>query len=218
MQKSYLLGCIAADGSTFKPFVIVSRKTIEIELKLNGYTSEKVEIVHQENGFIDTFLFEKWADEIFFPEVLRRRAATGYNGRAIAILDGCSCYQSDWFLDECTFQNICVIFIASHSSDQTQPLDLGIFAICKGAQQRIRPNKDLSEQSKQIIKLLGGWQAATTPPNIISAFRAAGIISKLKHNILISEVDTSYAHKVRHFNIQNTLDPTVDKSRLTLSK
>ena len=65
-KRATLLGCIAADRSSLKPFVIVPRKTIEIELLLNGYTNEKVEIVFQENGFIDTVLFERWAEK-FFP-------------------------------------------------------------------------------------------------------------------------------------------------------
>ena len=147
-RRSTLLGCIAADGSSLQPFVVVTRKTISHELRLNGYTAEKVEIVHQENGFIDTLLFEQWAEEIFFREVERRREVLHYEGLAILIIDGCSAHVSDWFLEECLFRRISVIFLAPHSSDQTQPLDLGVFGIAKANQSRCRPDPDLKDQRK----------------------------------------------------------------------
>ena len=216
-KRATLLGCIAADGSSLKPFVIVPRRTMEREIILNGYTSEKVTIVHQPNGFIDSKLFEDWADSIFFPEVQRRREVSGYYGMACLILDGCTCHATDWFLEECLFRNISVTFLAAHSSDQTQPLDLGIFSVAKAAQQRCRPSMELGQQTKQILKLLYGWHAAVTPPNIIGAFREGGIISELQNGVLVAKVDTRYARRVRHFpRIANLANPTVDTSRLPL--
>jgi hypothetical protein len=125
-------------------------------------------------------------------------------------------HEGDWFLDECTYRNICVIVLPPHSSDQTQPLDLGIFHIAKTGQERIRTFPQLNEQSKQLIKLLSGWQSATTPVNITSAFRQAGILTRLNNETMIIHIDPEYAIKVRHQKVADNMlpNPTLSKQRI----
>jgi hypothetical protein len=60
--------------------------------------------------------------------------------------------------------------VRPHSSDQTQPLDLGVFGIQKAAMGRVIPPEWLSRQSRQIAKIIGSYDAVTAPPNVISAF------------------------------------------------
>ena len=68
-KRASILAGIAADGSTITPAVIVPRKTIEMELFENGYTPDKVMLAYQENGFFTIEIFERWAFEVFFPEI-----------------------------------------------------------------------------------------------------------------------------------------------------
>jgi hypothetical protein len=42
-----------------------------------------------------------------------------------------------------------------HSSDQTQPYDVGVFGALKANMTHVHPVNDLSKQSKQVLKILG---------------------------------------------------------------
>jgi hypothetical protein len=71
-KRSSLLVRIAADGTYLKPLLILPGKTIESELMEQGVNGDRCLIVHQENDFICTELFEQWRLEVFFPELDRR--------------------------------------------------------------------------------------------------------------------------------------------------
>jgi hypothetical protein len=90
------------------------------------------------------------------------------------------------------------IFLLAHSSHLTQPLDVGLFPIHKSAIHRVRPPKWMNWQTAQVMKILGAWQAAVTPPNIISAFKQAGWHASWDHShgALVMSVDLENARKV----------------------
>jgi hypothetical protein len=94
--------------------VIIPRKTIEVDLSLSGFTPEQALVVHRERGFIDRGLFERWASDVLFPEIQRRRAYESYIGTAVLILDGCTCHDSDWFLDEALVQQVVLHWMPPH--------------------------------------------------------------------------------------------------------
>jgi hypothetical protein len=175
-RRITLLGGIFGDGTTLKPLLIIPRATCDADLLKHGYDGSKVSIYCQENGFISSDIFDEWTESILIPEIRRRRDETGYIGVVILILDGCSCHTTDYFEDECLNENIVPIFLAPHSSDQCQPLDLLIFSLQKLFIQRIRPAKDSTTQTKEIIKILDSWQQATTPSNITASFKRAGLL------------------------------------------
>jgi hypothetical protein len=118
-KRSTLTACIAADGYRMKPFVIVDRATVEAEVGLYGYDSSNVFLASQENAFMTTRLFELWAREVFFPAVAQRRAEFGYTGRDLLLLDYLGSHHTDEFLQTCAGQDIDVLFLVLHSSDQT---------------------------------------------------------------------------------------------------
>ena len=76
-----------------------------------------------DTGFFSTELFEKWAFEYIFPEVRQRRSK--FN--CVLILDEFDPYDSDNFLNVCSEEGIIQLFLAPHSSHQTQPLDIDFF-------------------------------------------------------------------------------------------
>ena len=72
-RRATLIGCVAADDTSLKPMIIISRKTLENALKEAGYNEENVTIVHRENGFNAALIFDYWSERILFPEIKRRR-------------------------------------------------------------------------------------------------------------------------------------------------
>jgi hypothetical protein len=100
--------------------VIIQRKTYETDL-------------FEERGFIDRALLQLWAMKLLFLEVERRRAYFSYAVGAVVIIDGCTCHDSDWFLDDALARSVGLHWLPSHSSDETQPLDLGLFRLTKQA-------------------------------------------------------------------------------------
>jgi hypothetical protein len=94
-KRITLLACIAADGSDWKPFVIIPRKTIDDDFRLTGLTAEKVMLRSQPKGYVDIQIFEAWMTDIFLPELLQRRASTGYGGAAVLILDNCTSHGTE---------------------------------------------------------------------------------------------------------------------------
>jgi hypothetical protein len=135
---------IKADGSILKSLVIVPRKSIEIELDELGHTPDQVIYAMHESGFINSALFEVWSKQVLFPDVEETRTRIGYERDAHLLLDECSCHSCDVFLDECTGHWIVLHLLPAHSSDQTQPLDLGIFGLQKSEAKRLRLPQNLN--------------------------------------------------------------------------
>jgi hypothetical protein len=197
-KRASLLMYIAADGTFVEPMVIVPRLTVEQEVYEIGYDPDRIMLEHQENSFISTQLFDKWATEVFFPHVHDVRRRIGYGGWGILLLDGCSCHHSDDFLDRCHDLGILPIFLPAHSFHLTQPLDVGLFAIHKSAIQRVRPPKWMNSQTAQIMKIFGALRAAATPPNIFNAFKQIGLHASWdrSHGALVMPVDLESARKL----------------------
>lgn len=89
-RRATLVGCFCADGSSLKPFLIITLKTIERTLREKGYGPKVVEIVYQCNGFITGPIFDYWAQKIFFPDVLSKRYEYRYEGPVLLMFDGCT--------------------------------------------------------------------------------------------------------------------------------
>jgi hypothetical protein len=198
-RRTTFLAAIAASGTTLKPLIIVQRKSVEKELLDLGYTPDVCSLFYQENGFIDTAIFQYWLINILIPYIEAERERLQYFGSAYLIMDGCSCHLCDDTLDILFDADIELEILPAHTSDQFQPLDLGIFAIQKQAMGRVAPPKWCNAQTAKLLKILGSFRSVTTPPNIISAFQQAGIVSTWNSTdqVLVSTVDPSLIRKSR---------------------
>ena len=174
-KRATFLAAITASGNFLKPLMIVPRSTIECDLIVSGYDSEKVVFASSPEGYITKELFMKYIEHIVLPYVRWTRKSTGYNGHAVLIMDGCSCHR-DPALDQVFDENgVIVVFMPAHSSDQLQPLDVGIFGNLKQAQSRIHTPSHMTLQTQQVIRALAAFQAVAHPYAVTSAFRKAGI-------------------------------------------
>ena len=119
--------------------IVAPRKQIAKNIEAYGYNSSNCVIVGQESGFINTELFDYWAESVLFPEIERKRILLNYKGDAILMLDGCTSHFSDFFQDECTYNGVYPFQDPPGTSDQVQALDLGIFSIQKTIKKNLRP-------------------------------------------------------------------------------
>lgn len=175
-KRATMIGAICADGTALRPMIILQRETVEAELLLRGYTTEKVYLARSDTGFVNSKLFLDWGRTTFFPEIRRRRAEFSYGGPCLLIMDGFGCHQTDEFLELAAEENIVCKLIPPHTSDQLQPLDLGVFGNQKRWQGNITVDTDLNRQTKQVIKIYDSYRMATTPKNVIGAFRKGGLV------------------------------------------
>ena len=85
-----------------------------------------------------------------------------------------------------------------HSSDQTQPLDIGFFVAQMAKMNRMSVPEGLYKQSVQLIKIIDSFRQSSTISNVIASFRGAGIVSSYTTEYeLIPRVDRSQAFRVR---------------------
>ena len=210
-RRMSILTCIFADQTTAVPLVVLSRKTIEKELYDFGFTPEKVMFAYQENGFVTTDIFLEWAMTYLIPEYKRRmtvfhdKGIRGPQTRGIIIMDGLKQHFSEYFEDECFIHGIDILELPSHSSDQTQPLDLCVFASCK----RVMPrcvSDGFTTQTRDVDRLLSAIHSACTPHNIRKSFQRAGISVQWRgdrgNGVLLCTVDLQHCDRIRH------LEPT----------
>jgi hypothetical protein len=101
----------------------------------------------------------------------------------------------DFFLDEYTYAGTVTLLLPAHSSDQTQPFDLGIFQIEKAEASQTRPSSRLNKQTRQIAKGFNGSQKAYCPNNVKSRPRNALICSA---SGIVRPMDRSTAADVRY--------------------
>jgi hypothetical protein len=85
-----------------------------------------------------------------------------------------------------------------HSSDQTQPLDLDVFAAVKRFS--LSPiTGEYSHQSSQAMRIFDAWQRTTVPRVIVAAFRAAGFVPVERDGEIYLEIDLTQVHRIRHW-------------------
>ena len=203
-KRATLLAAICADGYCLRPMIILQRDTVERELFDLGYTDQFVLYGRSDTGFMNSSLFLQWAERSFFPEIRERRARLNYEGPVLLIMDGFGVHTSSAFEALCDDENVVVLLIPPHTSDQLQPCDLGLFAVLKRWQSNISLPKHLNRQTKQIIRMLDGLRMSTTPTNVIGAFRKAGIVGQfsIEKGRMMPIVDRDEALGVRHLRDQ----------------
>jgi hypothetical protein len=89
---------------------------------------------------------------------------------ALLLLDGLDFHHTDEFLQTCASQDIDVLFLVPHSSDQTQPLDVLTFALMKRHFSGARFSRLENPQSNWLVQILGAWSGSSAPHHNIEAF------------------------------------------------
>ena len=211
---------ICSDGTSLIPYLIIPRKTYEADI-FKIYDPKTIVIRHQPNGFINEILFRDYFENLFLTSLQEKRNRYQYFGPALLIMDNLLCHkkvvscrndQNYIFLAP---YNLHVLFIVAHSSDQTQPLDLGIFGNQKRYSQNVPDIHGVSKYTNLFNKAIQGMQMACTSRAIIAAFESAGITRNIGNpknmkyltDVKIKlQVDKSKCRAVRHYSTQETTE------------
>ena len=197
-NHSTFLGCINASGDYAKPMIIIKRTTVEITLLLDCYGPDKVMLASSDSGYINQTLFDEWTQTCFVDFLIHLRSAFNYDGPGMMILDNCTAHETDTFRKVCSDFNVEIFPLPPHSSNQTQPLDLGVFHSHKSRVRKYTPDdvKSDSEVVKTIAKLYDGWVQCCTPSNIKSSWSEMGCFYVLKENTPIVQFKKEYAKRL----------------------
>ena len=213
-KRITVLHCISTDGSYTKPLFVLPRKTLDSDV-FDYIDSNSCRFSNQENGFLTSELFKFWLYSCFFPELQAKREEFQYFGPSCLIMDGFKGHVKAYEDIKNIFEenNVKVIFIPPHSSDQVQPLDLLGFNLLKLAKNRFNISFDegTSEQTREIVRIMNSLQAVSTSVMITKAWHAAGIFRKpieefsFDREVFIQyhEVDIEKAKKIRVYNEEN---------------
>ena len=201
-KLSTALHCISADGTWMSPQIVVKRVTFDSEIY--KYVSPYFfQPVHTASGYVNSVSFKYWFDHQFIPHLMAKRMQNNYFGDCVLIMDGLLAHKNVIENIDLALYRIKVIFLPPHSSDQTQPLDLGVFGPTKRYCSNFRKHPDVSNQTNQTIKTIRSLWQASAPDCVISAFRCAGIVpipqASIDNTLILAKVARSCCESVRHY-------------------
>lgn len=197
------LACITTNADWIPPLIITNRTTHDSEL-YSFIPSDKFMIASQAKGFLTTINLKKWFEQVFLPMLEQKRQRFNYHGPCLLLMDGFISHEQILDIIPLDQYGIIVQFIVAHASDQLQMLDLGIFGNQKRQISGMKNEKSLSSQTNRICKIIDGLWKASSPKNVVSAFRSAGVFLTCKMNnnvpMIYAGVRRGAARAVRHYN------------------
>ncbi|KAM5342380.1 hypothetical protein ACJ41O_013346 [Fusarium nematophilum] len=128
-----IIECISADGRLLTPLVIFKGKSVQQQ-----WFPEELAFLNDwnftatETGWTDNKIALTWLRDIFIPETRPEKP----DEKRLLILDGHGSHATADFMFECYRNGIYLLFLPSHSSHVTQPLDVAVFGPVKNAYRR----------------------------------------------------------------------------------
>ena len=167
-----IVACANAAGHAIPPMVIFNAS------KLNSAWT-KGEVVGTKyglsaNGWINTDLFEAWFIEHFIPNAVSSRPL-------FLLLDGHSTHYQPQVIRFAREHECIILCLPPHTTHESQPLDVGVFAPLKVHWSRVCHNFYQKNPGKIINKFnfsslfSQAWYGAVTPINVMAGFRKAGV-------------------------------------------
>jgi hypothetical protein len=92
------------------------------------------------------------------------------------LLNGLGSHHTDGFLQTCAGQDIDVLFLVPHSSDQIRPLDVLTLALTKTPASGSRFSRSENPQSNRLVRILGTWSESSAPHHNIEALLRIGFV------------------------------------------
>jgi hypothetical protein len=169
------IACIAEDWGLLRPAVALPRKTYDDCLSLYGLTNEEIDVCYQRKGYIDREILEDCFTDTLVPEVINWPNRHQYAGPAYLIMDHCSTHIGEHFLELCQGHDIIQVFITPHSSHLSQMLDVSLFGVTKLAISKLNRSRKKYVQMEQISDVVESFLKSSSPRNIVTSFRMAGI-------------------------------------------
>lgn len=181
------LKCIALEGPSPKPLVIIKKKTISpehaIELRHNAI------LRFHDSAFMTKEFFGEWMEKIFLPHVLSIKKEVKQKKKAVLIMDGFRGHELTNDLKEKVEKIIDIIYLVPHSSHLAQPLDLCYFGFWKSFLGRsggaivnwVKDEEDYSDDPFDFIK-------DQNPDRWVNYFQTSSEIGRIKSILLIDSL------------------------------
>jgi hypothetical protein len=144
-------------------------------MTLTGITNEQVDVCSQAQGYTDRPIFLAWFTDLFLPDDVRRREATGYQRHAVLNVDDCTANTGPEVAEACTAPGGMVCPLPLHSSNQPQQLDLSTFGIAKRQITRINRMETMDVQYSRTAPVVSSFISVASPLDVVGAFLSVGI-------------------------------------------
>lgn len=173
-----ILETISATGKALTPLVIFKGKTVQQQwFPESSDFLASWDFTATNKGWTDDETAVKWLEEIFIPQTTPAKAGD----KRLLIVDGHGSHTTDNFMFKCYENGIYLLFLPSHSSHVTQPLDVAVYGPLKKVYrrevQKLVNVTDLTPVGK--ITFLKCYYLARgitiTSKNILSGWRATGL-------------------------------------------
>ncbi len=127
-----------------------------------------------DKGWITSELFEGWLVEHFLEHAVSRRPL-------LLLLDGHSTHYQPEIIRLARNNDVIMLYLPSHTTHETQPLDCGVFgplkthwtAVCHNYFQK-KPGKVITKFNFNFL-FSKDWLQTLTPANLIAGFKTCGI-------------------------------------------
>lgn len=166
-----VVACASATGHVIPPMVIFEGKNLKREWLHNEVTGTVYAM--SDTGWINAPLFNDWFDHFL------RHAPPGRP--LLLLLDGHSTHYKLDTISKAMKQEVIIITLPPHSSQDTQPLDAGVFGPLKHYWSREchewmakNPHKLMSKVHFNSV-FSKAWAKAAVPSNAVAGFKKAGI-------------------------------------------
>ena len=170
-NKHQITACASATGHVIPPMVIFEGKNLKREWLQNEVTSTVYAM--SVKGWINAPLFNEWFDHFL------RHAPPGKP--LLLLLDGHSTHYKLDTISKAMEQEVIILTLPPHSSQDTQPLDTGVFGPLKHYWSREchewmakNPHKLMSKVHFNTV-FSKAWAKAAVPSNAVAGFKKAGI-------------------------------------------
>ena len=167
-----VVGCASAAGQAIPPMIIFDAKRLNPEWTKGEFPGTTYGL--SDNGWINSELFEAWMSEHFLKHAVSARPL-------LLVLDGHSTHYQPQVLRLAKENDVVMLCLPPHTTNEAQPLDCGVFGPLKAHWSRVchaylQQNPGRVITRFQFSSLFSqAWGAAVSPANIIAGFRTCGI-------------------------------------------
>jgi hypothetical protein len=82
-------------------------------------------------GLSLTAVFECWFENIFVPELVRRRGLLDYGGLAVLVVEDCPAHSAVRLLELCRVNDVRLLHWPVSNLNELQPLETSVFEVCQ---------------------------------------------------------------------------------------
>ncbi|XP_069112283.1 tigger transposable element-derived protein 6-like [Argopecten irradians] len=171
-----IMACVNGVGDKMSPMVVVKGKTSASLHGMNVTEAPEGTIWgYQESGWMTEELGERWFRDVFLKQC-------GPERPQLLLLDGHSSHETLGILEMAVANHIHVFCLPPHTTHMLQPLDRSVFGPFNRAYNQAC-SEFLAESAYHVVNkgsfpqlFKKAWDVGVSPNNIVSGFKACGIV------------------------------------------